>query len=114
MAAYFTTSVSGIECERLPDLPVIVIVWVPELACFGTLIVRTDEPPPDTVAGFSDAETPFGVPLTLRETVPLKPWSDDTKIVFLPVPPRAICSVVCDALSAKFPAEVTTRVALAE
>ena len=64
---------SGIECERLPDVPVIVRVYVPERAGLVALIVSTDEPPSDTVVGLSEAETRCGIPLTLKETVPVKP-----------------------------------------
>ena len=98
----------------MPDLPVIVKVYVPDRAGFVALIVSMEDPAPDTVVGLRDAETRCGVPLTDSETGPVNPCSADTVMVSVPVPPRAIWTVDCDALSAKSPADVTTSVALAE
>src|SRR5256885_15203101 len=74
-AAYCTTSVIGIECERLPDVPVIINVYVPERAGFAALIVSTEDAVPDTIAGLTEAETRRGVPLTESETGPANPCS---------------------------------------
>ena len=44
-------------------------------------MVRMEEPEPDTVEGFQDAEVRVGKPLKLRETVPVKPCSAETVMV---------------------------------
>src|SRR5579859_7318622 len=112
--AYCTTSVSGIECTKFTDVPVMVRLSVPERAGLLARIVRTAEPEPDTVVGFQDAETRAGTPLTLSETVPEKPCSAETVTVSEPFPPLATCSVVGEAESAKSPAELTTSVTFTE
>lgn len=112
--AYCTTSVSGIEWTRLPDVPVIVRVLVPVRAGLFTRMVKADELGPVTMDGFQDAEVRAGKPLTLRETVPAKPESAETVTVDDPLPPRGICSVVGETESAKSPVELTVNVTLTE
>jgi hypothetical protein len=73
-------------------------------------MVKADEPEPVTLDGFKDAETRPGKPLTLRDTVPVKPESAETVTVSEPLPPREICNIVGDAESEKSPAEFTISV----
>jgi len=73
-------------------------------------MVRTEEPEPVTVDGFQDAEVRPGKPLTLRDTVPVKPESAVTVTVSNPLAPRPICKVAGAAESAKSPAELTISV----
>jgi len=56
----------------LPDVPVIVRLYVPVRALLFTWILRTEEPEPVTVGGFQDADVRAGKPLTLKDTVPVK------------------------------------------
>lgn len=98
----------------MPYVPVIVRLYVPLLAGLFTRMVSTEEPEPVTVDGFQDADVRAGKPLTLRETVPVKPETAVTVTVSEPLAPRAICSVVGEAESEKSPAEVTLNVELME
>lgn len=77
-------------------------------------MVSTEEPEPVTVDGFQDADVRAGKPLTLRETVPVKPETAVTVTVSEPVPPREICNVVGEAERVKSPAEFTLNVTLTE
>jgi len=56
----------------LPDVPVIVRLYVPVRALLFTWILRTEDPEPVTVDGFQDADVRAGKPLTLKDTVPVK------------------------------------------
>lgn len=87
---------------------------MPGRAGLFTRTVKTAEPEPDTVAGFQDALTRPGTPLTLSETVPVKPCTAATLTASEAVPFLATCSDVGDADSAKSPAELTTSVTFTE
>lgn len=56
----------------MPDVPVIVRLYVPVRALLFTWILRTEDPEPVTVDGFQDADVRAGKPLTLKDTVPVK------------------------------------------
>jgi hypothetical protein len=77
-------------------------------------MVRVEEPEPETVDGLQVAEVRDGKPLTLRETIPAKPWSAATETVSVPLPPRVICRVVGESDIEKSPAELTINVTFAE
>ena len=77
-------------------------------------MVSVDEPEPDTLVGFQDAEVRDGKLLTPKETAPVKPEIAVTVTVSVPLPPRAICNVVGEAEREKSPAEVTLSVTLTE
>lgn len=87
---------------------------MPERAGLFARIVKTAEPEPDTVAGFQDTLTRPGTPLTLSETVPVKPCVAAMVTVSEPVPPLTTCNDVGEAESAKSPAELTISVTLIE
>lgn len=87
---------------------------MPVLARLFTWILRTEEPEPVRVDGFQDAEVRPGNPLTLRETVPVKPETAETVTVSELLPPRETCKVVGEAESVKSPVEVTLNVRLTE
>lgn len=95
-------------------MPVIVKLYVPDLAGLFTRTVRTEESDPDKVDGFHDEEVREGKPPTLRVTVPVKPCSAVTLTVSEPVLPRPICSVVGDAEREKLPVDVIASVTLTE
>jgi hypothetical protein len=88
--AYFTVSVRGTEWARLPLIPVIVRLYVPERAGLFTRMVMSEEPERDTVDGLQEAEVRGGKPLRLSKTVPVKPCSAATETVADPLSPRAI------------------------
>src|SRR6266481_3157126 len=73
-------------------------------------MVSWDEPEPDTVDGFQEAEVRCGKPLRLRETVPLKPDSAVTVTVAFRLEPRGICRVVGEAKREKSPTGLTVIV----
>ena len=77
-------------------------------------ILMTEEPEPDTDAGFHVADVREGRPAALRETVPVKPLSAVTVTVSRAVVPRRTARVVGDAEREKSAAEVTFRVTLTE
>jgi hypothetical protein len=73
--AVVTTSVTVAVWLREPLVPVIVSVELPigVLVVVVTFIVALPEPV--TEAGLNDADAPVGRPLTLRLTLPLKPFT---------------------------------------
>ncbi len=77
-------------------------------------MARIEEPEPDTVDGFQDAEVRGGKPLKLRETVPVKPCSAETVTVSEPLLPCETCRVVGEADREKSPAELTFSVTFTE
>ncbi len=76
-----TTSITVVECVKLPLLPVIVRVKVPVCVLLAVLTVSVLDPEPVTEAGLKLAEVWFGSPLALRLTVPVKPFSAPTVTV---------------------------------
>src|SRR5689334_13962905 len=77
-----TDSETAAECERLPLVPVTVIVDV-----FGgvepeVVTVSVEVPEPVIVDGLKFALAPAGNPPALSETVPLKPLSAPTFTVY--------------------------------
>jgi hypothetical protein len=70
---------------RLPEVPVMVTVAVPNVA--EALAVRVSVPGLAGVAALKDAVTPAGKPDAVRATVPLKPFSGVTVMVPAPVAP---------------------------
>ncbi len=71
--AGFTTSVTVVECTRLPLVPVIVKVNVPDGVDVLVVTDMVEEPEPATEAGLKLALAPAGKPLALKLTVPVKP-----------------------------------------
>ena len=69
----FTTSVTVAECERLPLVPVMVIVKLPAGVEPLVETLSVEDPEPLTEVGLKLAEAPAGNPLALKETLPLKP-----------------------------------------
>ena len=58
---------------RPPAVPVIVKVWFPSAATAPALTDNTAVPPTATLAGWTDAVTPAGAPLTVSVAFPAKP-----------------------------------------
>lgn len=75
-----TVSVTVVECERLPLVPLMVMVNVPTdvLLLVATLKVEFTEPFAGTEAGFGEKLHVLlgGQPLDERVTLPLKPLTD--------------------------------------
>jgi len=76
-----TTRVTAAECDRLPLVPVIVRGYVPTAVVAVVEIVSVELPEPATDAGLKLAVAPVGSPLTLRLTVPVKPFSALSDVV---------------------------------
>ena len=84
-AAEFTVSVTVVECDRVPLVPVMVTVAVPVAALAPAVKVRTLV----EVVGFVPkvAVTPEGKPDADRPTLPVKPPEGATEIVVFAVLP---------------------------
>ena len=90
----FTTSVTVVECTRLPLVPVMVSVYVPAGVLVLVVTDMLEEPEPVTEAGLKLALAPLGRPLTLKLTTPLNP-PDAVTVAVYDVPAPAV--TVCDA-----------------
>ncbi len=75
LAAALTTSVTVVECVRLPLVPVIVSVYVPAGVVEAVETDKVEFPEPATEVGLKLPVAPLGKPLTLRFTVPVKPFT---------------------------------------
>lgn len=97
-------------------MPVIVSVRLPVVACFPTLTFKVEVPEPVTDVGVKLVVTRDPCPLTLRLTVPVKPFTAAMVTVILPDAPRLTVRVVGDAEMVKFGAGAgfTTRVTVVE
>ena len=80
-----TVKERDVVCVKLPDVPVMVTVAVPPVAVPLAVSIRVLE----VVAGFAlnAAVTPLGSPDAERLTLPVKPFSETTLIVLLPLAP---------------------------
>ena len=90
-------SASVVVFVRLPDVPVMVTVDLPEVAVPLAVSVRVLE----AVAGFglNDAVTPLGRPEADKLTLPLKPFCGVTVIKLVPLAPWVKVKVLGDAES---------------
>jgi len=70
-------------------LPVIVKLYVPAGVVLLVFTVNVDEPLPVTLVGVNVGLAPDGRPLTLKPTVPLKPFKAETETVYV-VPEPAV------------------------
>src|SRR5262249_7708319 len=70
----FTTSVTFVEWDKLPLVPVIVSVKVPVAVEAVVVTFKVEEPVPLMDAGVKLADAPDGSPLTLSPTVPVNPF----------------------------------------
>ena len=68
-----TVSVTWSECERLPLVPVTVSVYVPAGVLDEVVTVSVELPEPVTEVGLKVPLAPVGKPLTLNDTLLLKP-----------------------------------------
>jgi hypothetical protein len=110
----WTVSEIVAEFDKLPEVPVMVIVAVPvvavPLAVNVTVLV--------VVVGFvlNDAVTPLGRPEADKVTLPLKPFCGVTVIVLVPALPCVIVKLLGDAERVKFAAGagLTVRPIVAE
>ncbi len=81
VATAFTTSDTVVECTRLPLVPVMVSVEVPAGVEELVETESVELPEPATEVGLKLPVAPFGNPLTLNVTVPVKPFTADTLVV---------------------------------
>ena len=72
---YCTVRVAVVEWLRLPLAPVMVMVRAPVAALRFTVTVRVEVPDPATDVGLKLPETRDPSPVTLRLTVPAKPFT---------------------------------------
>ena len=88
MQSYWMVSVNVVEWLKLPLVPVMVKVRVPSVALRPTVTVRVELPEPVMDVGLKLVLTRDPWPLTLRFTVPAKPFSPVTVTVDVPLVPR--------------------------
>ena len=91
--AGFTTSVTVVECVRLPLVPVMVTVYVPAGVAVVVVTDMVDEPDPVTEVGLKLALAPAGNPLALSPTTPANP-PEPVIVAVYEVPPPAV--TVCE------------------
>jgi hypothetical protein len=94
-AGAFTVRLIVVVLVKLPDVPVMVILPVPNVALLPAVNVRVLE----LSAGFwlNEAVTPLGKPEGDSETLLLKPFTGVIVIVLLPLEPCVIVRVLGDA-----------------
>ena len=68
-------------CDKVPLVPVIIKGYVPEASVPVVAMVSVDVPEPVTEGGLKVAPSALGWPLTLRFTVPAKPFCAPTLTV---------------------------------
>ena len=105
-------SVTVVECFRLPDVPLTVMVNVPMAARRPTFKVSVLE----VVVGFglNEADTRFGKPDAENVTEPVKPFTCAMEIVDVPRPPRARSRLAGEAARLKFGPGVTVSETVVE
>ena len=92
---------------RAPDVPVTVTVTVPVVAVL--LAVSVNVLVPIVLVGLNAGVTPLGKPEADKTTLPLKPLSGFTVIVFAPLLPCVMVKLVGDAESVKLGGGLTVR-----
>ena len=85
MQSYWMVSVNVVERLKLPLVPVMVKVRVPGVALRPTVTVRVELPEPVMDVGLKLVLTRDPWPLTLKFTVPAKPFSPVTVTVDVPL-----------------------------
>jgi hypothetical protein len=108
--------VNVVEWLKLPLVPVMVKVRVPGVALRPTVTVRVEFPEPVMDVGLKLALTRDPWPLTLRFTVPAKPFTPVTVTVDCPVVLRATVMLVGESEIEKsgLGAGLTTSVTVVE
>jgi hypothetical protein len=96
----FTVRETVVAFDRLPDVPVTVIVTVPVVAV--PLAVSVNVLEFTVLVGLKDAVTPLGMPDADRLTLELKPFCGATVMVLIPLAPCATVKLLGDAESVKF------------
>jgi len=76
---------SVVLCDKLPEIPVTVMVTVPTIAVL--LAVSVNVLVLAVLPGLNDAVTPLGRPDADKLTLPLKPFCGDTVMVLAPFLP---------------------------
>jgi hypothetical protein len=85
----------------VPEVPVIVIGYVPATVVAATANVTTLEVADEV--GLNEAVTPVGTPVAAKETLPVNGLTSVTVIVSVPLEPRATVKVDADGVSLKPP-----------
>jgi hypothetical protein len=96
----FTVRETVVALDKLPDMPVTVIVNVPVVAV--PLAVSVNVLVLTVLVGLKDAVTPLGTPDADKLTLEVKPFCGMTLIVLVPLAPCAIVTLLGDAESVKF------------
>jgi hypothetical protein len=99
------------ECVSEPLTPVTVKVKLPVGVLAKVVMVSVDVPEEVIEPGEKEGDAPAGKPVTVRFTVPAKPFEGATVTAYVAVPPETMEDVVGVTLSVKSGA-VTLRVAL--
>lgn len=104
-----TVTVTVVECVKPPPVPLMVKVWAPSGAVFGTEIVRTDFPEPGAGMGFTLKEVPEPPDKVIAES---KPFPTFVVMVEVPLLPLATVMALGEAPISKLALEavVTVRV----
>jgi hypothetical protein len=95
--AVVTVSASVVVWVKLPEVPVIVIVDVPEAAVLAAAIVNVVELV--ELVGLNEAVTPLGRPLAEKETAPANPLIGTTVTFEVPLAPGAMVRLAGEAVS---------------
>jgi hypothetical protein len=99
------------ECVSEPLAPVMVKVKLPVGVLAKVVMVSVDVPEEVIETGEKEDDAPAGKPVTVRFTMPAKPFEGATVTAYVAVPPETMEDVVGVTLSVKSGA-VTLRVAL--
>lgn len=103
-----TFSVIGVVADSVPEVQVMVIVYVPVAAVEAAVSVSTLEV--EDEVGLNPAVTPVGIPVAVKATLPVNPLRSVTVTVLVPAPPGAIVRLEGEAESVKLGVPVTVIV----
>src|SRR5262245_8647957 len=105
---YWIVKPTVVECETVWLVPVIVKLYVPEVTFRFVLMFSVELPVPVRVDAAKLALARLGMPLTLKDTEPVKVPALPTVTVYVVLDPREIIRLVGVAESVKL--AVTTNV----
>ena len=97
----------------MPLVPVIVKVDVPKGVDALVVTVSVEDPEPVTDGGLNATVVPAGLPVTLRDTLPVNPFSALTVAVYVVLPPTMTLREVGATVSEKFGGAFTVKVTIA-
>ena len=110
----FTTNVAGTQCVRVPSVPQTVNGLEPPAVLLAVETFSVELPDPATAAGLKLPLAPVGSPLTLNDTVLLKPLRAVTVTVYVVALPAFTVRDEGEIEIVKSGIPVTTRVTVVE